>query len=216
MSNRTVFFTLILLIVNVLACKNEPTAESAATPAPTNAEAPAPADDATTGAASFNYISKEKIVLKDGTEIIFPKEDDKSSIVVYFATPAQSREGATSLSYEGQVQGNRMAASMTQAGLAIVYIEGNAAMQTALGVAKANASEFNMFKADKAAETLKLIVHNYMGKKVLICAAAPVVTEMMNQLTGKSDANVPTTPNRNLYVVTAKAIGDGEVKTVSY
>jgi hypothetical protein len=202
----------ILLIVNLLACKNEPPAITAEPLKPGTEVNQAP----TTGSSNINFISKEKIALNDKTEIVFPKEDDKSSIVFYFATPGETFEGKTSLSEQGQLRSQQITAAMAKAGLAIVYIDGNTSMQTALGAARANFAEFNVFKADKAAETLKLLVGNYMGKKVMVVAEAAVVTSMMAELTGKPAPAVPATPNNNLYVAIAKGIGDGEVKTLNY
>lgn len=211
MLNRTVVLVFTVLMVSVLACSNEPASTTSPEPqSASTAAATAPQ------AANIVSISREKIMLKDNSEIVFPKEADKTSIVFYFATPGQSKEGATSLSVEGQAQGNRLSGTMAAAGLTVVYVEGNAAMQTALGTARANQSELNIFTEKNASETLKLLAHNYLGKKVMVVASAPILTSMMTQITGKTDISVPATPNNNLYVVTAKALGDGEVKTVTY
>lgn len=211
MFRNVALIALVFFVIGFLSCKDEPVNHGI--PPATQADAPAaPAAPA----GNIQMISKEKIVLNDSTEIVFPKEDDKTSMVFYFATPGQSMEGKTSLSSEGQMLAGRLSGTLAQSGLAVVYVEGNAAMQTALGVAKANACEFNIFKADAAAETLKLIAQTYAGKKVMVCAGAPIITEMMAQLTGKPAPTVPATPNNNLYVVVAKALGDGEVKTTTY
>ncbi len=205
-------FAPILLIVSLLSCKNEPPAITAE-PTKTNTEG----NPATgTGSGNISFISNEKITLNDKSEIVFPKEDDKTSVVFYFATPCQSKDTLTSLSEAGIAQSQQLTTMMAKAGLTIVYIDGNAAMQTALGTARANYAEFNFFKPKNAAETLKTLVGNYMGKKVFVVGAAPVISEMMAQLTGKPAPAVPTTPNNNLYVAIAKGMGDGEVKTINY
>lgn len=208
MSKNTIFIAFILLITNLLSCKNEP--QSVQAPTVENGQSTSP------NASNINLITKEKITLKDGSEIVFPKEDDKSSIVFYFTTPAQSKDTLTSLSDKGQAQANQLTSVMAKAGLTIVYIDGNAAMQTALVTARASYAELNVFKGEKADETLKLLAHNYMGKKVMVCAAAPVITEMITKLTGKPAPDVHTSPNYNLYVVIAKALGDGELKMFTY
>lgn len=212
MFKSTKYVAAIALIVNLLACKNEPTGVNAEPATATNNS-----EQITTGSSgNISLISKEKIVLKDSTEYIFPKADDKTSIVFYFATPGQSQAGKTALSEEGLAQANRLTATLAGAGLTMIFADGNAAMQTTLGVSKANQGDLNVFKAEDAAETLKFLAANYMGKKVMVCAAAPIISEMMAQLTGKPAPTVPSTDNSNLYVVTSKSMGDGEAKVMTY
>ena len=202
----------ILLIVSLLACKNDPPAITAG---PTKAgdngnQVPA------TGSGNINFISKEKIVLNDKSEIVLPKEDDKSSIVFYFLTPGETFEGKTSISEQGQLRSQQIAATMAKAGLTIVYIDGNTAMQTVTVAARANYAEFVYFKPANTVETLKTLVANYMGKKIMVCAAASVLTEMMAQLSGKAAPVIPATANNNIYVAIAKGMGEGEIKTINY
>jgi hypothetical protein len=215
MVKTTYYFTIILLTISFLACKNEQKQEQPDT-------APAPAHAVGNSAAAqleesnISFIAKEKIVMKDATQIVFPKEGNTDSIVFFFATPGQSFEGKTSLSEQGLLQSQMLTMKMAKAGLAIAYVDGNAAMQTALGAARANYAEYFHFKKEATDETLKVLVNTYMGKKVMVCAEAPVVSSMMAQLTGKAAPTIPTAPNNKLYLAIAKGIGDGEVRELSY
>lgn len=206
--------TAILLIFNLFSCKNEtsnvtagPLPSANSTEQPTNVQG---------GTGNVNFISKEKITLNDNTEIVFPKETDTSSIVFYFATPAENAEGKSALSENGLFRSQILTTMMAKAGLAMVYAEGNSALQTVTQLARANYSELNVFKAEKAEDTLKGLVKDFKARKVMVCASAPVVSQMMAQLTGKPAPTVPATQNNNIYVVISKGIGDGEVKTINY
>ncbi len=61
-------------------------------------------------------------------------------------------------------------------------------MQTGLGVAKENAAEFNLLDPKTAGETLKTMVGNYMGKKILVVASPAVLSQMLEQEKGKKVA----------------------------
>jgi hypothetical protein len=202
----------ILLISNLFACKNETTNVNGE-PLPSGTEQPT---NVTGGTGNINFISKDKIILTDNTEIVFPKETDTSSIVFYFVTPAENAEGKSALSENGLFRSQILTTVTAKAGLAMVYAEGNSALQTVTQLARANYSELNVFKAEKAEDTLKELVKKFKARKVMVCASAPVVAQMIGQLTGKPAPAVPATENNNIYVIISKGIGDGEVKIINY
>ncbi|MCC6723236.1 MAG: hypothetical protein IT258_01910 [Saprospiraceae bacterium] len=203
----------IVLIFNLFGCKNE-TPSVTGEPLPTGTEQAASGKPGTT---NVNFISKEKIVFNDNSpEIVFPKETDTSSLVIYFTLPAENAEGKSALSEDGLFRSQVLTTIMAKAGLAMVYAEGNSALQTVTQLARANYSELNIFKADQAEETLKSLIKSYKARKVMVCASAPVLTQMIGQLTGKPTTGVVTAQNTNIYVIISKGIGDGEVKTINY
>ncbi|MCF8246960.1 MAG: hypothetical protein K9J37_18555 [Saprospiraceae bacterium] len=228
MTHGKQFFILILLTINLLACKNEPadtTTEAKAVAAEdirqkidslaidpsqtTQIEAPA-------SAKPISTISKEQILLKDATQIALPKEDDKSSMVIFFATPAAKSSESTALSTDGLIQSTRLTRTLAQAGLTIIWVEGNTGMQTGLGVAKENAAEFNLIDPKTAGETLKTIVHNYMGKKTLVVASPAVLSELLVQLAGKKVVDVPASYSPVLYYAKVRGLGDADIMELSY
>ncbi|MBI5917371.1 MAG: hypothetical protein HY842_18540 [Bacteroidetes bacterium] len=208
MAHAKLLIVLILLTINVLACKNEPENKVTSEPLPTTA-----ADSAAATGNQASYILKEKMMLKDGKELVFPKEKDAAA-VIFFATPGATIEGKTSLNPEGQMQAGRLTSTLAQAGIAQVYVEGNAAMQTGLGTARANECEFNLFKADEGESILKVILKNFTGKKVMVVGSPEVISGMMNLVTGKTDLTAVT--GNSMTVAIAKGLGDAEMHEVSY
>jgi hypothetical protein len=172
---------------------------------------PAPAS-----ARPISFVSKGEMLLKDATKVPLPKLDDKSSITFFFATPGTRTPGLTSLSQEGTEQAARLTGTMAQAGLTHVYGEGNFGIQTALGVAKENQSEFMLLKADLANETLKEILHNHMGKRVLVVASPAIVSDWLIQLAGKQVVTVPSAASPVLYYAVAQGMGKAQVMELSY
>ncbi len=201
-----------LLIISFLSCKND-TAKTSGDASPTADEQP---KNVTGGVGNINFISKEKIVLNPSSEIILPKEGDTSSVVFYLATPAENAEGKSGLSENGLLRSQILTMTMAKAGLTIVYVDGNSALQTATQLAAANAAELNTFKEEKAIETMKILSKNYRGKRVMVCAKAPIISMMVGQLTGQPSPAVPDYPNNNIYVIVSKGIGDGKLNIINY
>lgn len=219
------------------ACKNEPTAasaEAASTAADSTERKSAikvlPTPDSIQQAAAattmvpapatakpINYVGTDRILLKDNTEIQMPKADDKSSIVIFFATPGpRDPKNLSGLSQEGTLQAGRLTGTMARAGLSVVWAEGNLGMQSALGTAKENQAEFNLLDPKTADEALKTTVHNYMGKKVMIVASPSIISNLMVQLAGKQVVQVPNGYSPVLYVAKAKGIGNAEITEMAY
>ena len=236
MTHGKQFFLLILLTINVLACKNEPADTSpeaqAETKADPNLMSPEAlqhvrdslAKDPTTTtqiaapatAKPISTIGKEQILLKDATQIPLPKEGDKSSTVLFFATPAAKSPESTALSTDGLIQSTRLTRMLANVGLTVVWVEGNTGMQTGLGAAKENHAEFNLIDPKTAGETMKTIVGNYMGKKILVVASPPVLSDMLTQLAGKKVVEVPSSYAPVLYYAKVRAIGDADIMELSY
>jgi hypothetical protein len=236
MTHGKQFIFLILLTISVLACKNEPTgakadanAEAAADPNLMSPEALKQVRDslakdptqttqisAPASAKPISSMSKEQILLKDATQIALPKEGDKSSMVFFFATPAAKSPESTALSNEGLMQSTRLTRTLARVGITVVWVDGNTGMQTGLGVAKENAAEFNLLDPKTAGETLKTMVGNYMGKRILVVASPPVLSQMLEQLAGKKVVEVPSAYSPVLYYAKVRAMGDADIMELSY
>ncbi|MBI1227659.1 MAG: hypothetical protein GC192_20665 [Bacteroidetes bacterium] len=228
MTHRKQFFILILLTINLLACKNEPKETTTETNAPTTENVQQKRDSlaqdpmettqiaAPASAQPVSTIGREEILLKDATQIALPKDGDKSSMVIYFVTPGAKSTESTALSTDGLIQSTRLTRMMANAGLTVVWAEGNTGMQTGLGSAKANQAEFNLVEPKTAVETVKTIVGNYMGKKILVVASPPVLNEMMTQLAGKQTVEVPASYSPVLYYAKVRAMGDADIMELSY
>lgn len=236
MTHGKQFLFLILLTINLLACKNEPTetktdATTEAKPDPNlmspealkqmrDSLAKNPTETvqiaAPASAKPVSIISRDQILLKDATQIPLPKDGDKSEMVVFFATPAAKSNETTALSSEGLIQATRLTRTLGHVGLSVVWVEGNTGMQTGLGAAKENAAEFNLIDPKIAdGEILRTIVHNYMGKKILVVASPAVIKAMMTEVSGKA-VEVPSAYAPVLYYAKVKAIGDAEIMELSY
>lgn len=212
-------FSFLMLLVTILsACKNDQQAPVAAAEQSAAPATPAPAaiNVSKESEGHVSYVAKDKITLRDGKEITLPSETDKSTSTLYFATPATTIPGKTSLSPEGQGHAARLASSLSQAGIVQAYVSGNAAMQMALGTVKDNKSELNIFKAEEAETILKTALANFGGKKVMIVADAPLLADMIGKLTGKAVPAVSATQNSDLFVAIAKAMGSAELHIVAY
>ncbi len=236
MTHGKQFFILILLTINLLACKNEQAdttadskTEAKADPNLMSPEALKQVRDslatnptetiqiaAPASAKPISTMSKEQILLKDATQIPFPKVDDKSSMVVLFATPAAKSTESTALSTEGLIQSTRLTRILGHVGISVVWVEGNTGMQTALPTAKENKADLNLIDPKIAdGEILRNIVHDFMGKKILVVASPPVLKAMMTELSGKA-IEVPASYSPVLYYAKVKAIGDAEIMELSY
>ncbi len=223
MTHGKLYFILILLTINVLACKNEPTStqapegsaqvqpDSAAQVASATTHIPAPAT-----AKPISAINSERILLKDATQIPFPKVDDKSQMVIFFATPGSKTPEMTALSNEGVAQAGRLTRTLANAKLSVVWAEGNTGMQSGLGTAKENEAEFNLLEPKTATETLKTLAHNFMGKRILVVASPAIISDMMIQLAGKQVVEVPGGYSPVLYCATVRAMGDADILEMSY
>jgi len=223
MTHSKLFFVLILLTINMLACKDEPAktpqeqvaapiqADSVGQVASATNHVPAPST-----AKPINAVINGSIQLKDGTQIALPKDGDKSSIVIFFATPGAKSPEMTALSNEGVAQAGRLTRTLANAKLSVVWAEGNTGMQSALGTAKENAAEFNLLEPATFNETIKETLHNQMGKKVLFVASPAIIADLLVQLAGKQVVQVPSGYSPVLYCATVRAMGDADVLEMSY
>lgn len=236
MTHGKQLFLLIFLTISMLACKNEATdtaadaaAETKADPNLMSPEALKQVRDslakdptqttqiaAPASAKPISSMSKEQILLKDATQIPIPKEGDKSSLVLFFATPAAKSPESTALSNEGLMQSTRLTRMLARVGISVVWVDGNTGMQTGLGVAKENAAEFNLLDPKTAGETLKTMVGNYMGKKILVVASPAVLSQMLEQVAGKKVVEVPNAYSPVLYYAKVRAMGDADIMELSY
>lgn len=233
MTHNKFFFLITVLTINLLACKSETKDNGQSAPqdatkseVPVNVEqkrdslARNPSETtqvaAPASARPVSSINSERILMNDATQIPLPKPDDKSTITLFFATPGAKSPESTALSSEGLMQSTRLTRQMANVGLAVVWAEGNTGMQTGLGSAKENKAEFNLIEPKTAAETLKTIVHNYMGKRILIVASPQVISDLVTQLAGKKVVEVPSAYAPVLYYAKARAIGDADVMEMSY
>lgn len=228
MTHGKYFLILILLTANLLACKNDATEQAAEAEKPVAQDVQQKRDSLATDpsqttqvqapatAKKVSTISSERILMQDATEVPLPKFDDKSSVVLFFATPGAKSPESTALSSEGLMQTTRLARQMASLGLKAVWVEGNTGMQTGLPVAKDNKSELNMIDPGKAGETLKTIVQDNMGKRILIIASPTVLAELTAQVAGKKVVDVPSGYAPVLYYAKVRAIGDADFMELSY
>jgi hypothetical protein len=228
MTHGKYFLILILLTMNLLACKNEPAGEGAAADQPISTDVQQKRDslagdpsqttqvEAPASAKKISSMNSERMLLQDATEVPLPKFDDKSSITLFFATPGSKSPESTALSAEGLMQSTRLARQMASLGLSAVWVEGNTGMQTGLPVAKDNKSELNMLDPNKAGEILKTIVQDNMGKRILIIASPSVLSQLTAQVAGKKVVDVPTAYSPVLYFAKVRAIGDADFMELSY
>jgi len=89
-------------------------------------------------------------------------------------------------------------------------------MQTALAAAKGSKDvPFGLVKMDGTDAQAKNLVSNFIGKRVFIAMTLENMEVLLNQLSGKS-FDLPNTEYDNLFVVTARDLGDADVTHLKY
>ena len=205
-------FLFILLTFVFFACQNESAEQAPAEQenTPTPAEAP-PAKSTVLG----------KLVKIEGSQIELDNTktvnlDAADAVTLFLVRHAETMEGKTSLSGSGRSRTGQIASIFLGKNLSQVYADGNASMQTALAAAKGSEDvPFGIVKMDGTDDHAKNLVNNFKGKRVFMAMTAENMEILLNQLSGK-EFDVPNEEYDNLFVVTAKNVGDAEVAHLKY
>lgn len=216
MKKRIIFLSIISLIINFLACKNEPEVREQATVAAVTQVAE---ENANRSRAEGKVVTMthDKVSLDNGKAFDLTSTNDKETTVIFFVRNTETMEGKTTLSEIGRARAGYLAQVLGQVGFAQAYSDkSNSAMQTALMTSRANNCELNFFQPEMTSAMLSTIVHSFRGKRVLVAATLETLPGMLGELSGTNRYKIPADEYDNLFIATVKEMGKAEIKHIKY
>ena len=208
--NRNILF--LFLTIALFACQGEP-AEQATQNEDT---APKPVETSKSNSVVLGKmvnIEESNLVLDNSKNVALDAED---AVTLFLVRHAETMQGKTSLSGPGRSRTGRVANLFLGKSLSQVYADGNASMQTALAAAKGSEDvPFGIIQMDGTDAQAKSLVTNFKGKRVFMAMTLENLEILVNQLSGQT-IDIPNEEYDNLFVVTARAVGDADVSHLKY
>lgn len=207
-------FLFLFLAIGFFACQSEPkeeTAQTTETPAAEESAEKAPAASKSLG--TIKQLVGSELEMGHGEKITV---DAEGAATIFIVRHGETREGSTSLAGPGRNRAGKVGSLFLGKNLSQVYADGNASMQTALAAAKGSEDvPFGIMKMDGTDATAKNLVTNFVDKRVFMAMTLENMEILLNQLSGKS-FDIPDSEYDNLFVVTARGLGDADVAHLKY
>ncbi len=216
MKKRIVISFTTILIVSLLACKNEPQVRDQATE---NAVVQAAEDYATRSIAEGKAvtISQDSIKLDNGKVFTLVPAGDPETSVIFLVRNAEPMEGKTALSDVGRARAGYLAQVLGKVGFSQAYTDkSNTSLQTGMMTAQANSCDVGFFQPEMASTMMSTLVHNFKGKRVFVVATLESLPGMLAEISGDTRYKVPADEFDNIFIATVKELGKGEILHIKY
>lgn len=200
-----------LLIVNMFACKNEPSAEQQAP-----LRGPGDLPHSATSTPDGKLLGFRDNIMTIEGQAAKKFETDSNEVTVIMLRPAETLPTRPSLSPAGQMRADLLAKVFVLSGIQQIYTEGNPGMQTGNMTSRSNYCSLGIVKDDGTDQLSKILLNSYKGKTVMVIGNPNMMTNMLDQLAGPGKYVMPENEYDHVFIVKAKAMGDSKVYHFTY
>lgn len=200
-----------LLVINLLACKNEPSAEQQQT-----LRGPEDLPHSTTSAPDGKLLGFRDNIMTIEGQAAKKFEPDSNVVTVIMLRPAETLPTRPSLSPAGQMRADLLAKVFVLSGIEQIYSEGNPGMQTGTMTSRSNYCGLGLVKDDGTDQLSKILLGSWKGKTVMVIGNPKMMTNMLDQLAGPGKYVMPENEYDHVFIVKAKAMGDANVYHFTY